>query len=128
MVCNAVEVAAALARGELLVDVRVAERFAGTVEPLDAVAGHIPGAVNFPFTQNLDDKSQFRPKPELAELWRTRTGLTAGSSPICMCGSGVTACQALLSLEVAGLGAGRLYAGSWSEWIRDPARPVAREG
>jgi len=128
MVCDAVEVAAALARGELLVDVRVAERFAGKVEPLDAVAGHIPGAVNFPFTQNLDDKSQFRPKPELAELWRTRTGLTAGSSPICMCGSGVTACQALLSLEVAGLGAGRLYAGSWSEWIRDPARPVAREG
>ena len=128
MVCDAIEVAAALARGEILVDVRGAERFAGKVEPLDAVAGHIPGAVNLPFTQNLDDKSRFRPKPELAALWRTRTGLTAGSSPICMCGSGVTACQALLSLEAAGLGGGRLYAGSWSEWIRDPARPVAREG
>ncbi|MGB5133162.1 MAG: rhodanese-like domain-containing protein, partial [Steroidobacteraceae bacterium] len=112
----------------LLVDVRGAERFAGKVEPLDAVAGHIPGAVNLPFTQNLDDRSRFRPKAELVELWRTRTGVTAGSSPICMCGSGVTACQALLSLEVAGLRGGRLYGGSWSEWIRDPARPVVRAG
>jgi thiosulfate/3-mercaptopyruvate sulfurtransferase len=127
ILCDASGVAEALARGELLVDVRGAERFAGKVEPLDTVAGHVPGAVNLPFTQNLDAKSRFRQKAELAELWRTRTGVTAGSAPICMCGSGVTACQALLSLEVAGLGAGRLYAGSWSEWIRDPARPVARD-
>jgi len=128
MLCDVGEVQAALARGELLVDVRGAERFTGKVEPLDTVAGHIPGAVNLPFTQNLDEKSRFRPKSELAEMWRTRTGMTAGSAPICMCGSGVTACQALLALEVAGLGGGRLYAGSWSEWIRDPARPVTREG
>lgn len=128
MLCDAGGVQAALARGERLVDVRGAERFAGKVEPLDTVAGHVPGAVNLPFTQNLDARSRFRPKAELAELWRSRTGVTAGSSPICMCGSGVTACQALLSLEVAGLGGGRLYAGSWSEWIRDPGRPVAREG
>lgn len=128
MVCDAGEVQAALARGELLVDVRGAERFAGKVEPLDTVAGHVPGAVNLPFTQNLDANSRFRPGAELAELWRSRTGVAAGSSPICMCGSGVTACQALLSLEIAGLGGGRLYAGSWSEWIRDPGRPVAREG
>ena len=127
MLCDARGVAEALARGELLVDVRGAERFAGKVEPLDSVAGHIPGAVNLPFTQNLDAKSRFRPKSELAEMWRMRTGMTAGSAPICMCGSGVTACQALLALEVAGLGGGRLYAGSWSEWIRDPARPVARD-
>jgi thiosulfate/3-mercaptopyruvate sulfurtransferase len=128
MLCDVGGVQAALARGERLVDVRGAERFAGRVEPLDTVAGHVPGAVNLPFTQNLDEKNRFRPKAELAELWRSRTGVTAGSSPICMCGSGVTACQALLSLEVAGLGSGRLYAGSWSEWIRDPRRPVAREG
>ena len=127
MLCDARGVAEALAHGELLVDVRGAERFAGKVEPLDSVAGHIPGAVNLPFTQNLDAKSRFRPKSELAEMWRMRTGMTAGSAPICMCGSGVTACQALLALEVAGLGGGRLYAGSWSEWIRDPARPVARD-
>jgi thiosulfate/3-mercaptopyruvate sulfurtransferase len=127
MLCDASGVAEALARGELLVDVRGAERFAGKVEPLDSVAGHIPGAVNLPFTQNLNAKNRFRPESELAEMWRTRTGMTAGSAPICMCGSGVTACQALLALEVAGLGGGRLYAGSWSEWIRDPARPVARD-
>ena len=127
MLCDADDVAEALARGELLVDVRGAERFTGKVEPLDAVAGHIPGAVNLPFTQNLAGNGRFRPKFELEELWRTRTGMAAGSAPICMCGSGVTACQALLSLEVAGLGGGRLYAGSWSEWIRDPARPIARD-
>ncbi len=127
MLCDATGVAEALARGELVVDVRGAERFAGKVEPLDTVAGHIPGAVNLPFLLNLDDKSRFRPPAELAELWRTRTGLAGGSGPICMCGSGVTACQALLSLEISGRSGGRLYAGSWSEWIRDPARPVARE-
>ena len=127
MLCDAAGVAEALARGGLVVDVRGAERFAGKVEPLDTVAGHVPGAVNLPFLLNLDEKSRFRPKAELAELWRVRTGLAGGSAPICMCGSGVTACQALLSLEVAGHIGGRLYAGSWSEWIRDPARPIARD-
>jgi thiosulfate/3-mercaptopyruvate sulfurtransferase len=126
MLCDAAGVAEALARGELVVDVRGAERFTGAVEPLDAVAGHIPGAVNLPFLLNLDESGRFRPKAELAELWRSRTGLRRGTRPICMCGSGVTACQALLALEVAGHGSGRLYAGSWSEWIRDPERPIAR--
>lgn len=127
MLCDARGVAEALVDGELLVDVRGAERFTGKVEPLDTVAGHIPGAVNLPFTQNLAGNGRFRPKSELAELWRSRTGMTAGSAPVCMCGSGVTACQALLSLEIAGFSGGRLYAGSWSEWIRDPARPIARD-
>ena len=127
MVCDAAGVAEALARGELVVDVRGTERFRGEVEPLDAVAGHVPGAVNLPFLLNLDDKCRFRPQAEIAELWRTRTGFTAGSGPICMCGSGVTACQGLLSLAIAGLPDGRLYAGSWSEWIRDAARPIARD-
>ncbi len=127
MLCDASGVAEALGRSELVVDVRGAERFAGKVEPLDTVAGHVPGAVNLPFLLNLDERSRFRSKAELAELWRARAGFAGGSGPICMCGSGVTACQALLSLEVAGHAGGRLYAGSWSEWIRDPERPIARD-
>jgi thiosulfate/3-mercaptopyruvate sulfurtransferase len=127
MLCDATGVAEALARGEPVVDVRAAERFAGKIEPLDTVAGHVPGAVNLPFMLNLDGKNRFRPRAEIAELWRTRIGPTGESGLICMCGSGVTACQALLSREVAGHAGGRLYAGSWSEWIRDPTRPVARD-
>ncbi len=126
MVCDAAGVAAALARGETLVDVRGAERFAGSVEPLDAVAGHVPGAVNLPYLENLDANGRFLPVDGLAALWRERTGAAAGRAPICMCGSGVTACQGLLALEAAGIGGARLYAGSWSEWIRDPSRPIAR--
>jgi thiosulfate/3-mercaptopyruvate sulfurtransferase len=126
MLVDAAGVAAALGQGETLVDVRGAERFAGTVEPIDAVAGHVPGAVNLPYLENLDAAGRFRPPAELAEHWRSRAGATAGRAPICMCGSGVTACQGLLALEAAGVPGGRLYAGSWSEWIRDPSRPVAR--
>lgn len=126
MLVDAAGVAAALARGERLVDVRGAERFAGTVEPLDAVAGHVPGAINLPYLENLDARGRFRPPAALAERWRLATGSAAGSDAICMCGSGVTACQQLLALEAAGLAGARLYAGSWSEWIRDPARPVVR--
>ncbi len=116
----------ALARGETLVDVRAADRFAGKAEPIDAVAGHVPGAVNLPFLDNLDDSGRFRDPAALAELWRSRTGAKPGEPPICMCGSGVTACQGLLALEAAGISGARLYEGSWSEWIRDPSRPVAR--
>ena len=105
---------------------RGAERFAGKVEPLDAVAGHVPGAVNLPFLENLDAAGRFRAPEELAALWHERAGAAPGRAPICMCGSGVTACQGLLALEAAGIPGGRLYAGSWSEWIRDPLRPVAR--
>ena len=110
----------------LLVDARAAERFAGLVEPIDPVAGHVPGAVNHPFTANLGADGRFLPAAELERRWRERL---AGKNPqavIAMCGSGVTACHHLLSLETAGIPGGRLYAGSWSEWIRDPRRPVAR--
>jgi len=116
----------ALADGETLVDLRGAERFAGQSEPLDAVAGHVPGAVNLPYLENLAASGRFRTPTELDDLWRSRTGAATGRAPVCMCGSGVTACQGLLALEAAGIHGGRLYAGSWSEWIRDPARPVAR--
>lgn len=110
----------------MLIDARAKERFAGSVEPLDSVAGHIPGAMNRPFTANLDADGRFLPAEELERLWRE---LLAGKRPehiIAMCGSGVTACHNLLSLEIAGLTGAKLYAGSWSEWIRNPARPIAR--
>jgi thiosulfate/3-mercaptopyruvate sulfurtransferase len=126
MVLDTEGVLRALADGETLVDVRGAERFIGKTEPIDAVAGHVPGAVNLPYTENLDAGGRFRGAAELSALWRQRAGAAAGRAPICMCGSGVTACHGLLALEAAGIRDGRLYAGSWSEWIRDPSRPVAR--
>jgi thiosulfate/3-mercaptopyruvate sulfurtransferase len=126
MLCDAAGVEDALTRGELVVDVRGAERFRGEVEPLDTVAGHVPGAVNLPFLENLGTDGHFLMPETLARHWRERVGAEAGREIVCMCGSGVTACQGLLALESAGIAGGRLYAGSWSEWIRDPSRPVAR--
>ena len=110
----------------LLVDARAAERYAGTVEPIDSVAGHIPGAVNHPFSANLAADGRFLPAAELKRRWQERLGNADAANLVAMCGSGVTACHNLLSLEVAGLTGGKLYAGSWSEWIRDPRRPVVR--
>jgi thiosulfate/3-mercaptopyruvate sulfurtransferase len=112
----------------VLVDARAQERYAGTVEPIDSVAGHIPGAVNHPFTANLGADGRFLPAPELKRRWQERLTGTGSDvkNLVAMCGSGVTACHNLLSLEVAGLTGGKLYAGSWSEWIRDPQRPIAR--
>jgi thiosulfate/3-mercaptopyruvate sulfurtransferase len=109
----------------LLVDARAAERFAGSLEPIDAVAGHIPGAVNHPFSANLAPDGRFLAGPELRRLWDARLAGRKAEHVAAMCGSGVTACHNLLSLEVAGLPGAKLYAGSWSEWIRDPKRPVA---
>jgi thiosulfate/3-mercaptopyruvate sulfurtransferase len=110
----------------LLVDARAAERYAGDVEPIDAVAGHIAGAVNHPFTLNLGPEGRFLPANELRRRWQERLGGREPHDVAAMCGSGVTACHNLLGLEVAGLRGAKLYAGSWSEWIRDPSRPVAR--
>jgi thiosulfate/3-mercaptopyruvate sulfurtransferase len=110
----------------LLVDARAAERFAGSVEPIDAVAGHIAGAVNHPFSANLAPDGRFLPAPALKRLWDARLAGREVAHVAAMCGSGVTACHNLLSLEVAGLRGAKLYAGSWSEWIRDPTRRVAR--
>jgi thiosulfate/3-mercaptopyruvate sulfurtransferase len=110
----------------LLVDARAPERFTGSVEPLDPVAGHVPGAVNHPFTANLAADGRFLPAAELRRRWQERLGGRAAGNAIMMCGSGVTACHNLLALQIAGLGCAKLYPGSWSEWIRDPARPVSR--
>ena len=109
-----------------LVDARAAERYAGLVEPIDAVAGHIAGAVNHPFTANLGADNRFLPAAELKRRWEERLAGAEAKDLVAMCGSGVTACHNLLSLEVAGLPGAKLYAGSWSEWIRDPRRPIAR--
>ncbi len=114
------------AAGDLVVDVRAAPRYRGEQEPIDPVAGHVPGAVNWPFAHNANADGTFR---AAADLERDVLGLLAGRPPqqlIAMCGSGVTACHLLLAMSVAGLGDGKLFAGSWSEWIRDPKRPVNR--
>lgn len=109
-----------------LIDARDPERFRGEVEPIDTVAGHVPGAVNLPFKQNLTAEGTFRPADELR---RRFAPLVEGRDPetiVHMCGSGVTACHNVLAMEHAGLSGTRLYAGSWSEWIREPSRPVAK--
>lgn len=110
----------------LLVDARAPERFAGTVEPIDAVAGHVPGAVNHPFSANLSGDGRFLPPHELERLWRERLNGVSPADTVAMCGSGITACHNLLAMEIAGLRGAKLYSGSWSEWIRDPEHPVAR--
>ena len=118
---------AALSRdsARLLIDARAAERYAGSVEPIDAVAGHVPGAVNHPFAGNLGADGRFLPPEQLRQRWQAALAGRAPADVVAMCGSGVTACHNLLGLEIAGLHGAKLYAGSWSEWIRDPSRPVA---
>jgi thiosulfate/3-mercaptopyruvate sulfurtransferase len=116
---------AASAKTSVLVDARGADRFAGENETIDPVAGHIPGARNHPFLRNVDSRGRFLPAGELRERWRATLGNAPTTQAIAMCGSGVTACHNLLALEIAGLPGARLYAGSWSEWIRDRDRPVA---
>jgi thiosulfate/3-mercaptopyruvate sulfurtransferase len=111
----------------VLVDARSADRFAGRNETIDPVAGHVPGARNHPFLDNVDSTGRFLPRSTLRERFAKTLEGVPPDAAICMCGSGVTACHNLLAMEVAGLKGARLYAGSWSEWIRDPKRPVARE-
>jgi len=111
----------------LVMDARAEERFNGEVEMLDPVAGHIPGAINLPFEDNLHVSGRFSSPQELRELYEGLIENVRPEQVIQMCGSGVTACHNILAMEHAGLSGARLYAGSWSEWIRDPARPVARD-
>jgi thiosulfate/3-mercaptopyruvate sulfurtransferase len=123
---DADEVAAAIReRRATVIDARSPERYRGEVEPIDAVAGHVPGAVNVPFEGNLDPATgRFRSTGELRERFEA-AGVEPGADTIVYCGSGVTACHDLLALEAAGLGPGRLYTGSWSQWSADPERPIA---
>lgn len=128
MIVRTEELPDLLERGELLVDARDPDRFAGRREPIDTVAGHVPGGVNYPLGTSLREDGTWRSRGELARAWEPLLGGPPGRSWITMCGSGVTACHLALSAERAGFRAPRLYAGSFSEWIRDPARPVAVEG
>ncbi|HKT32742.1 MAG TPA: sulfurtransferase [Gammaproteobacteria bacterium] len=109
-----------------LLDARAAERFRGEQEPVDAVAGHVPGAVNLPYLGNISEDGRFKSAAALRMRFMAALNGAAPAETVCMCGSGVTACHNLLAMEMAGLSGGRLYAGSWSEWIRDSSRPVAR--
>jgi thiosulfate/3-mercaptopyruvate sulfurtransferase len=109
----------------VLLDARAEERYSGEVEPLDKVAGHVPGAINLPWEDNLDLGGNLLSPEELRELYQEKIGEKSASQVINMCGSGVTACHNILAMEHAGLTGTRLYAGSWSEWITDGSRPVA---
>jgi thiosulfate/3-mercaptopyruvate sulfurtransferase len=110
---------------KLILDARPERRFSGEYEPLDPVAGHVPGAVNWNFEENLDIDGTFMPPEALRENYQALLKGRAPSEVIHMCGSGVTACHNVLAMEVAGLSGSRLYVGSWSEWITDPSRPIA---
>ena len=109
-----------------IVDARNTDRFDGSLQlPTDPQAGHIPGAVNVPCRENLDQHGRLRPIPEVREAF-ARAGIRDGSTVVSYCGSGITACHNLLTLEHAGLGQGRLYAGGWSEYAADPQRTADR--
>lgn len=124
MLIEATELSRQLADFQLL-DARAQPRFRGDVEPLDPVAGHIPGAICAPFSENLGGDGRFLAPDQLRQRFLS---ISDGDVRplVAYCGSGVTACHNLFAMSLAGLGLPRLYAGSWSEWITDPARPVAR--
>ena len=120
-VADADRVAASLAAGSVVIDSRERRRYLGEIEPIDAVAGHVPGARNLPFADNLGPEGRFRSVEEL----RDRFGSVAGDDTIVYCGSGVTACHNALALEHAGFALPRVFVASWSGWTADPDRPVA---
>ncbi len=125
-VVDAGEVLANIASPQhLVIDARTPERFRGEPNPLDPVAGHIPGARNRCFRDNLNAEGGFKPAELLAAEFNDVLGDTAPGDVILQCGSGVTACHNALAMEVAGMRGALLYPGSWSEWISDPDRPVA---
>jgi thiosulfate/3-mercaptopyruvate sulfurtransferase len=111
--------------GAALVDARAPERFRGETEPLDRVAGHIPGALNRFYKDNLDASGRFKPAETLRQEFAALLGPVPAADVIHSCGSGVTACHNLLAMEHAGVAGSVLYPGSWSEWSSDPGRPVA---
>lgn len=124
LLLDASQVQAHVAREGLLVDARAAERFRGEIEPIDRVAGHVPGAVNRPYANNLVE-GRFKPASQLADEFRALLGMHAPGEVVAMCGSGVTACHHLLAMQHAGLPGAKLFTGSWSGWIEDPQHPIA---
>lgn len=112
--------------GKLLLDARDRARYLGQSETMDPVAGHIPGAISAPFTENLTASQQLKTRDQLRERFAS-LGVNTGDDTICYCGSGVTAAMNILAMVHAGYGEPALYAGSWSEWITDPSRPIATD-
>jgi thiosulfate/3-mercaptopyruvate sulfurtransferase len=109
-----------------LIDARAPDRFQGQNETMDPIGGHIPGAINRFFKDNLTPAGTFKPAPQLQEEWQAIIGTRPTQQIVHQCGSGVTACHNLLAMDAAGLTGSRLYAGSWSEWCADPSRPMVR--
>lgn len=109
-----------------ILDARAPERFSGETEPMDPVAGHIPGAVNRPFKLNLEPDGRFKPSAQLRQEFEMLLGDRLDRGIVHQCGSGITACHNLFAMELAGLRGSALYPGSWSEWCSDPAHPVAK--
>lgn len=107
-----------------LIDARAPERYSGAVEPLDSKAGHIPGALNRPLGLNLNADGRFKSPQQLHDEFSLLLGSRPIDHVVNYCGSGVTACHNTFAMELAGLGSTRIYPGSWSEWIRDPSRPI----
>lgn len=127
-VLTTADIEASLGTGKLLLlDLRARDRYLGRVEPIDPVAGHVPGALSAPFSENLDAGGRFRPPGELRRHYAALLGGRPVAEVACMCGSGVTACHGIFALELAGWPGVGLYVGSWSEWIRSAERPIARE-
>ena len=124
-IVSASELEESLKTGNIVLDARAAPRYRGEHEPIDPVAGHISGAENLPFTECLADDGRLLPPPELRTVFANAMRGRHADHVIAMCGSGVTACHLLLAMNRAGIGDGRLYVGSWSEWIRNPQRPIA---
>jgi thiosulfate/3-mercaptopyruvate sulfurtransferase len=122
-IAEADDVAAVAAGGGLVVDARAGERYRGEVEPVDPRPGHVPGAVNLPFADNLAD-GRLRPDTELRDRF-VAAGIAPDRDTVVYCGSGVTACHDVLAMELAGLGRPRPFVGSWSAWSADPDRPAA---
>jgi len=113
-------------RKVLVVDARSPERYRGETEPIDPIAGHIPGAVNRLYKENLGPDGRFRSPQELRSAFTALLGGRRPDQVVHQCGSGVSACHNILAMEIAGLSGSKLYPGSWSEWCADPSRPIAR--
>ena len=128
LILETTEILAATAESLLLIDARDPARFRGEVEPIDNVAGHIPGALNLPFTESLSSDGTWKSEHELRQLWQEVLARNHETPCGVMCGSGVTACHLVISALRAGLPEPRLYVGSWSEWITDPGRPIDAGG
>jgi thiosulfate/3-mercaptopyruvate sulfurtransferase len=111
--------------GWKLVDVRAAERYRGEIEPIDKIAGHIPGAINLPYQLNMKPDMTYKSPEELREIYSKAVGNAPADRTVLYCGSGVTSIHSLLAMKHAGFGEPKLYVGSWSEWIADGERPVS---